>query len=167
MTGFLCATCGQTHDSIPMCLGAPVPELWHSIPEVERADRVHLSSDQCVIDGRHFFILGRILLPVIGGDDSFVWLAWVSLSEANFVRSGELWESEGREVEPPYFGWLQSALPGYTPGTLSLKANVQTMPLGQRPLITLERTDHPLAVEQREGITMVRVQQIAEAALHG
>ena len=41
------------------------------------------------------------------------------------------------------------------------------MPLGQRPLITLEPTDHPLAVEQREGITMARVQEIAEAAFHG
>lgn len=167
MTGFLCTTCGEIHGSIPICLGAPVPDLWHSIPEGERADRVYRSSDQCVIDGRHFFILGRILLPVVDDDDSFVWLAWVSLSEANFVRSGELWESEGRETEPPYFGWLQSALPGYTPGTRSLKTNVQTMPLGQRPLITLEPTNHPLAVEQREGITMDRVQQIAEAAFHG
>lgn len=134
-----------------MCLGAPAPELWFSVPEAEREARVELSSDQCVIDG----------------DDSFVWLAWVSLSEANFVRSCELWESEGREAEPACFGWLQSALPGYAPGTLSLKTNVQTMPLGQRPLITLEPTNHPLAVEQREGITMARVQQIAEAAFHG
>lgn len=167
MTGFLCATCGQTHDSIPMCLGAPAPELWFSVPEAEREARVELSSDQCVIDGQHFFILGRILLPVVDGDDSFIWLAWVSLSEANFVRSCELWESEGREAEPAYFGWLQSALPGYVPGTLSLKTNVQTMPLGQRPLITLEPTEHALAVEQRQGITMARVQQIAEAAFHG
>lgn len=150
-----------------MCLGAPAPELWFSVPEAEREARVELSSDQCVIDGQHFFILGRILLPVVDGDDSFVWLAWVSLSEANFVRSCELWESEGREAEPACFGWLQSALPGYAPGTLSLKTNVQTMPLGHRPLITLEPTNHPLAVEQREGITMARVQQIAEAAFHG
>ena len=150
-----------------MCLGAPAPELWFSVPEAEREARAELSSDQCVIDGQHFFILGRILLPVVDGDDSFVWLAWVSLSEANFMRSCELWESEGREAEPAFFGWLQSALPGYAPGTLSLKTNGQTMPLGQRPLITLEPTNHPLAVEQREGITMARVQQIAEAAFHG
>lgn len=150
-----------------MCLGAPVPDLWHSIPDQERDDRVDLSSDQCVIDGRHFFILGRILLPVVDGADSFVWLAWVSLSEANFARSCDLWECEGRESEPAYFGWLQSSLPGYATGTTNVKTSVQTMPLGERPLITLEATDHPLAVEQREGITMARVQQIVEAALHG
>jgi hypothetical protein len=41
------------------------------------------------------------------------------------------------------------------------------MPVGERPTITLEATDHPLSLEQRHGITMARVQQIAEAALHG
>jgi hypothetical protein len=30
----------------------------------------------------------------------------------------------------------------------------------------LEHTDHPLAIEQRNGITMQRVQEIAECVLH-
>lgn len=32
---------------------------------------------------------------------------------------------------------------------------------------TSEPTDHPLAVEQRVGITMDRVREIGEALLHG
>jgi hypothetical protein len=71
--------------------------------------------------------------------------------------------SEGRESEPAYFGSLQSALP-YAPTTMSLKTSVQTMPIGERPIITLEPTDHPLSLEQQHGITMAQVQQIAEAA---
>jgi hypothetical protein len=35
-----------------------------------------------------------------------------------------------------------------------------------RGLVELEPTDHPLAVEQREGITFARVPQIAERMLH-
>ena len=35
-----------------------------------------------------------------------------------------------------------------------------------KPFIELEATDHPLAVEQREGITMDRVREIAEALVH-
>ena len=165
MTGFVCATCGEYHAELPMCLGAAAPALWYSLSEEERAARVELTSDQCVIDGEHFFILGRIVLPVLDGPDPFVWLAWVSLSEQNFLRSCELWCTEGRESESPYFGWLQSALP-YERSTLSLKTSVQTMPVGERPIITLESTDHPLSIEQREGITMARVQQIVEAVLH-
>ena len=148
-----------------MCFGSAAPALWESIPEVERHTRGELSCDQCVIDGKYFFVLGRILVPVIDGPGPFIWLAWVSLSEKNFLRTCELWNSSGRESEPPYFGWLQSALP-YERPTLSLKTSFQTMPLGERPEITLEPTDHPLAKEQQNGITMARVQQIVEAALH-
>lgn len=165
MTGFVCATCGQYHDELPMCFGASAPALWYSLPETERNIRAELTSDQCVVDDKHFFVLGRILLPIVDGPGPFTWLAWVSLSETNFLHANELWHSEGRESEPPYFGWLQSALP-YAPSTLSLKTTVQTMPVGERPLILLEPTDHPLSLEQQHGITMARVQQIVEAALH-
>jgi hypothetical protein len=166
MSGYLCNTCGKPHDELPMCFGPSAPALWYALPEAEREARSELSSDQCIIDGEHFFVLGRIFIPVIDGPDPFIWLAWVSLSETKFLRTCELWESQGRESEPPYFGWLQSALP-YEPTTLSLKTQVHTMPLGERPSIVLERTNHPLSIEQHFGISMARVQQIAEAALHG
>ncbi len=149
-----------------MCMGASVPDFWHAIPPEEREARIELSSDQCVIDGEHYFILGRILIPVVDGSEPFVWLAWVSLSEKSFARACDLWETEGRETEPPYFGWLQSALP-YPVTTLSLRTSVQTMPYGERPLITVDPDTHQLAVEQQHGITMTRVREIAETALHG
>jgi len=148
-----------------MCLGPSAPALWYTLTDTERCARAELSSDQCVIDRTHYFVLGRIVLPVTDGATPFVWLAWVSLSEKSFLRTSELWHVAGRESEPPYFAWLQSELP-YEPTTLNLKASVQTMPVDERPIITIEPSDHPLSVEQRQGITMARVQQIAEAALH-
>jgi hypothetical protein len=33
------------------------------------------------------------------------------------------------------------------------------------PYVELEPTDHPLAIEQREGVTLARVVEIAEALL--
>ena len=166
MNGFNCTTCGQFHDDLPMCLGASAPELYARIPEQERSTRVALTSDQCVIDEKHFFVLGRILIPVIGSSEPFVWLCWVSLSESNFLRACELWHTEGRESEAPYFAWVQSDFP-YEPTTLSLKANLITMPLGERPIVELQACEHPLYIEQLNGITFERVQQIVEAALHG
>ena len=94
-----------------------------------------------------------------------MWLAWVSLSQKNFSRACELWDKAGRENEPPYFGWLSSALP-YEPPTLNLKVNLHTRPVGERPFVELEPTGHPLAVEQREGISPAKVQQIAERLIH-
>jgi hypothetical protein len=125
-----------------------------------------LSSDQCVIQGQAFFVRGLIEIPVTDLDEVFSWGVWVSLSHEKFARAAELWETPGRESEPPYFGWLSTDLPIYSPSTINLKTNLHTRPVGQRPLIELEPTDHPLAVEQRSGITMARVQQIAEALLH-
>ncbi len=126
-----------------------------------------LGSDQCVIKNKHFFIRGLIRLPVLDADQDFEWGVWVSLSRDNFERASGLWETEGREAEPPYFGWLSSELRPYEPSTLNLKTNVHTQPVGLRPLVELEPTDHPLAVEQREGITLARVQEFAEILLHG
>lgn len=50
--------------------------------------------------------------------------------------------------------------------TLNLKTHVHTRPVGERPCVELEPTDHPLAVEQRTGITLDRVLKIATAVLH-
>lgn len=162
---YKCGTCGELHRGLPLCYGAEAPIYWLAMSEKDRKHRGELSNDQCVIDDEHFFILGRFEIPIIGNDEKFCWLVWVSLSEKNFLRSYELWETEGRENEPPYFGWLSTKLPCY-PNTVNLKTHVHTRPLGQRPFIELEPTDHPLAVEQREGITMKRVQEIAEMVFH-
>ncbi|PWG10623.1 DUF2199 domain-containing protein [Streptomyces sp. V2] len=72
----------------------------------------------------------------------------------------------GRESEKPYFGWLTTELPVYFPGTVDLKTHIHTRPIGERPLVELEPTDHPLAVEQCTGIATDRVREIAEAVRH-
>ncbi len=162
---FECTTCGQIHSEFPMTFGAAAPFSWYEIPQEDRARRAVLSSDQCIIDEKHFFVLGRLLIPIKNERDVFSWLVWVSLSAEKFERMDALWDSAGRESEPPYFGWLNTRLPAY-PDTLNLKCNVITQPLGQRPLVDVEPTSHPLAVEQREGVGAIRLRAIAEAALH-
>lgn len=149
-----------------MEFGADAPAPYYLIPQEDRETRSELTSDLCMIDTEHFFIRGCLEIPVVDGPRPFVWGVWTSLSMQSFKRVGEMWESAGRENEPPFFGWLCTALPLY-PDTLHLKTHVHTRPVGQRPYVELEPTDHPLAVEQREGITMDRVREIAEALLHG
>lgn len=163
--GYHCRVCGEHHDGRPLHYGAAAPAVYYDIPEAERAERVLLSSDQCVIDDEYFFIVGNIDIAVIGHDELFSWDVWVSLSRTSFTRAHQLWNTSGRESEPPYFGWLSTALPGY-PDTLNLKTHVHTRAIGRRPFVELEPTDHPLAVEQRTGITWDRVQEIAELVLH-
>jgi hypothetical protein len=165
MEGYYCATCGEYHPGPPLSYSVEAPYQWFAIPQEEREIRAELTSDQCIIDGQHFFVRGQLELPIVDHLAPFVWGAWFSLSEENLRRATGLWEQEERENEPPYFGWLCTALPGY-PSTLNLKTMLQTLPVGDRPFVEVEPIDHPLAVEQRSGITMNRVREIAEIVLH-
>ena len=166
--GWICGTCGQRHDELPLCFGADEPALWWVISDEERA-RSELTKSACVIqasDETAFFVRGHIEIPVAGLDEPFTWGVWASLSESNFIRTQELWNTEGREKEPPYFGWLSTNLQVF-PDTMYLKTMVQTSPVGSVPIITVEPTEHPLAVAQHQGVTLDVVRSWVEKMLHG
>lgn len=163
-SGFSCSYCGQYHDELPHSYGTSAPYYWDESLET-RPDTV-LGADQCVIDGKFFFIRARLVLPVTDAEEDFEWGVWISLSEANFTRAMQFWTNPERINEPPYFGWLATELPGYEPSTLNLKTNLHSQPIGIRPTVELEPTDHPLALEQRTGVPLARVQAIAERLLH-
>lgn len=149
----------------PFSYEIEAPDLWAQMPQDRRERRGELDSEICVIDDEHFFIKGNLWIPVLDGDQEFNWTVWVSVGKADFDRSIELWEAPNRELEPAYGCSLANELSLY-PGSLGLEAQLITLGVGERPSIQLEPTEHPLAVEQREGIPLKRVQQIAELMLH-
>ena len=51
---WICLQCSETHEDLPLCYGAEAPQIYRSIPESERAARVELSCDMCVIDRQYF-----------------------------------------------------------------------------------------------------------------
>ncbi|WP_199234704.1 DUF2199 domain-containing protein [Kribbella sp. VKM Ac-2568] len=60
----------------------------------------------------------------------------------SFVHISGRWQTEGREHDDPYFGWLSSAL-DHDPTTVNLATNLHSRPVGVRPFIELEPTNHP------------------------
>ncbi|GAA4904356.1 DUF2199 domain-containing protein [Stackebrandtia albiflava] len=152
------------HSATPMSYAATAPAVWRD--EFEHDPDSVLGPDQCVVMAELFFVKGLVEIPVVGTDEVFSWVVWVSLSRDNFARAVHRWEDPGRESEPPYFGWLSTELTVYPHSTLDLKTLVHTRPVGERPFVELEPTDHPLAVEQRTGITVERVRRIAELVMH-
>ena len=111
--GYICRTCGLHHDEVSISYSTEAPALWYGIPEKDRKRRAQLSSDLCVIDGQHFFVLGNIGIPILDTDKVFSWSTWVSLSQANYDRMLHLRKTKGREKEPSYFCWLSTLLPSY------------------------------------------------------
>jgi hypothetical protein len=159
-----CRCCGKQYDTLPISYGTEAPAQWFSLPVSEREVRAVLTADFCRIDDKDLFVRGCVEIPVKGLNETFVWGAWVSLSEESMDRALELWDAPVIDLEPPRFGWLCSSLPTY-PQTVGLKTHVHFRPK-LRPRIELEPTDHPLAQEQRNGIDVARVEEIAAALQH-
>jgi hypothetical protein len=164
MFRFKCAGCEEWHEGMPS-FGADAPLYYYSIPEAERASRCDLTPDTCVVDDSSFFVRGCIEIPVHGAAEPFIWGVWVSLSQEHFETFKVLLDQPSRAGHGPYFGWLSAWLQTY-PDTENLKTRVHLRDDGIRPYIELEPTDHPLALEQREGISVERVAELYTAYMH-
>jgi hypothetical protein len=112
-----------------------------------------------------FFVRGCLEVRVHGYDEPLSYGVWLSLSRASFTQYETLLDTVDRDDSAAFFGWLCSTIPGY-PDTQLLKTMVRVRPWPTRPSVELERTDHPLAVDQRNGIPLWRAQQIAERVIH-
>jgi hypothetical protein len=144
------------------------PAQWNnSLLDTSTKDpKNRLSSDLCMIDGKDYFVRGTLDIPLVGGGgEHFAYGIWSSLSETNFRTYVESFSDPDQGRLGPWFGWFSSSLKGY-PETLSLKCNVQPRSNNQRPSIVLEPTDHPLAVEQRDGMSYERLIEIISANGH-
>ena len=164
MIRFKCTSCCEWHEGMPG-YAAEAPLYYYSIPLAERAARCVLGSDTCVVDQKSFFVRGCLEIPVHGETDPFIWGVWVSLSNNSFRQFVECLEASKRSHIGPFFGWLSASLALY-PSTVSLKTRVHLRDNGVRPYIELEPTDHPLAVEQRNGITTEQVVEIYSRLEH-
>lgn len=153
---YQCTVCGELHEGLPD-IGADKPDYWWNVPDEEREQRVELTPDTCVIDGEEFFIRGIIHIPVHGRREDFGFGVWVSQKEENFHTYVKNFDSADIG---PFFGWLSTRLACYDEDTLSLKTMAHFRGGGRRPSIELEPTEHPLAVDQRDGITLERAWEI-------
>lgn len=161
---YTCSICGSVHEGIPS-YGADRPDEYWDVPIDKRARDIFLTSDSCIIAERFFFIRGCLDVPINGTNDVFRWGVWVSLKEENFFIWQEYYGKPERQHIGPFFGWLCTQVPGYSE-TLHLKTVAHLNDNGIRPSIKLEETTHPLAIDQRSGITPARVQQILQLLEH-
>ena len=162
--GYTCTTCGEYHADRPTCWKFDAPAVVADLPADQLETRVVQGSDQCVLDGEHFFILANLDIPIQGSDEFLRWSVWSTLSRKNYERASSLWETPGRESEPPYFGWLSNQIPGYGP-SVNIKALVHTQPIGIRPRLEVIEEGHALTHDQRNGIGAEAADRLIHAAL--
>jgi hypothetical protein len=164
---FLCSTCGAEHDFDEISFGTDAPLQWDLLSKEERS-RSLLGGDQCEIDsreGQSFYVRACLEIPIQGTDRSFTWGVWCSLSKQSYDEISEHWDDPARSSIGPHFGWLCTKIPGYR-DTAFLKTMVHQRDVGVRPSVELEPTDHPLAVDQRDGIEEHRLKELVIGLLH-
>ncbi|MDX1519914.1 MAG: DUF2199 domain-containing protein, partial [Gammaproteobacteria bacterium] len=126
-----------------------------------------LSDDLCTIshdEGCDYFIRVIVEIPIREVGQGFMWGVWISVSKENFDKYVKHFRSDS--YTDHYFGWFSSRLPGY-PDTLSIKSRACVQPGGNRPVLELEESEHPLCVDYHQGISRDRAVSMAESILHG
>ncbi len=145
-----CTTCGESHEDLPAAV-VSAPAVWFEASEEEQAEEFDLTSDTCIWKDEHFFIRGVLAIKLSDRDGTFEFGVWSTLSRENFLRYMEMFEEVDRVEIEPMFGWFSNGLPGY-PDTINLKCNIIPREPDLRPLIELQPNDHPLSLQQQNGI---------------
>lgn len=155
---FKCPCCDEIVEGMPSYAWEK-PLSYFSVPKEIRETNTFLTGELCVIAEERFFIRGCIEIPVFGSEDPFIWGVWVQLSEENFMEFQESLPKNERSNYGPYSGWLNVSMPAYLE-TENLKVIIHIRNDGIRPNIEIKTNEHPLAIEQQEGISVNRVSEI-------
>jgi len=160
---YRCAICGDEHEDLP-AVAATAPAQYDWASGEERSAEFELTSDTCVWNNEHFFIRCVLAIPYSDQCGALSFGVWSTLSEANYKLYLDAWDRPDRSDLEPMFGWFSNQLPGY-PDTMNLACEVHPRDDGLRPLITLEPSDHLLALQQVSGIRLDEAARYVHAHL--
>jgi hypothetical protein len=135
------------------------------VPEEAFQAHVEISDSWCVVDDAHFFVRGHIEIPIMNHASPLTFSVWSSLSEENFNRRQDRWNDPDRRDDPPSFGWPCGPIRPYEPAP-DRPLLVQDRERGMVPLFMVTQMDHPLAIDQRKGITIAQWHRMARSLLH-
>lgn len=172
MSGMRCPHCGETHDLSDMEPSFRWPDAYVAVPDAERAARTRGARDWCMVRdaagaATRFFLRVVLPVPVRGDARPCNWGVWVEVDEPTYARVHELWSDDAQVQEPPFAARLANAVPTYPP-TLGLPGTLRLTGPASVPAFRLALpSDHPLAVEQRDGVHPERVLEWLGGQVHG
>jgi hypothetical protein len=158
MAGFQCGICGKQHDHAPMAMAFRRPAAFFTVPEAEREQRVWANDDLCVVDRQVFLIRGVLELPIVGTSRTFDWGLWARVEQPDFQRYVDAWRDDTEDDVPPFTGWLAGGPKSY-PESDGLDVSIRLRSGGIRPAFTIVSNEHPLGVDQRQGISLEKAHE--------
>lgn len=158
-----CQQCGAVHALDELELSFARPDAVFELSGDERKRDVQESSDLCVVRGEHYFVRAILPLPVHGSDIPYRLGVWVETSQVAYKRICELWRDEDQALEPPFEVTLANGIPT-VPETRGLAALLHLTGPKTRPDVFIATSNHPMAEQQREGISAHRAYQYTASA---
>jgi hypothetical protein len=157
---YTCACCGKTFNGLPALAFStpsnfPQMPLWRRLTLGSKMEDLYISSEQ---DAR--FVRCVLQIPILGTSETLDWGVWCSLSRDSFKRYRRTFRGRAQSKLGSMSSWFSSHCPGY-PETFGLTCKIIPQDERMRPLVELEACDHPLSVDQREGVTMERAVELA------
>ena len=158
---WVCGVCGETHSDLPHDFGWQLPdELW-ILPEKERQEKLEWSTDLAYHDGR-WFVRGVLFVPINDGGRRWGWGIWAEIDETamNIAYYNFTEDASDAPLQP---GTIANKIPGFE-DSVGQQIIIRFGTADVRPLFFFpEDSQHPLAVEQREGISIERYHEILES----
>ena len=161
--GYVCSVCGDYHAERLLDVRLGLPDPIYALTASEREARARLADDFATLDGAQFYVRGLLELPIIALGTSFGYGVWVEVDRRRFTHVLGRWTSP--EQFEPFRGALANELDPYT-NTLGLATISSAVSADSLPTVTIVDTDHELARDQREGITVERADELASSVLH-
>jgi hypothetical protein len=165
-----CASCGVEHDLSELEPSFERPDAYFAIPGDERAARCWNGDTMCVLrtpEAPDRFYLRVVLpIPVRGEPQPFCWGVWVEVAEPDFTMVYDRWDDPDQSSATPFPARLANGLHDMPP-TVGLPGSVRlTSPTTVPSFELAPELDHPLAVDQREGVYSERLLEWLSPVLH-
>jgi hypothetical protein len=161
--GFVCSVCGEAHAGELRDVRLTLPDPVYELDEEERARRSWVGEDSSLLrDGdrdRHF-VRGLLELPIAGEDEYFGYGVWVEVAPDDFDLLGRLWHDPEGWRHEPFEARLANELLPYR-ATVGLPLRLRLREVDVLPLVELEDSGHPLALDQRAGISGHHAHELA------
>jgi hypothetical protein len=149
---YKCASCDQVHEGLPD-ITFDMPDICHDADAKVRSESVLLTSDFCIMEGRHYFVRCVMEAPVHGFAQRFGWGVWCKVDWKTYKLCWDRFEESDNSTVPPAKGTLANNLRRYA-DTLGRSCTIHLQNDRMRPLAFLDNTDHLLTLHQQRGMTL-------------
>ena len=160
MTSFICGTCSEEHEGLPLDYGFGLPDEVYALGYIERYLRSRSNADVCTLDQSRYFIRGVLPLPFSGSDRSFGLGIWVEVPQTQHDLYVAGFHDDLSD-NPAFIGRIANEIPGFH--SLGLPVEIRFRSGSERPEFRCPpASDHLLARDQQEGITDQRHHEILD-----